>query len=131
MRPPASYQERNLGVNQAAVTNGWLGPFKGNTVSDDPGPIPANGAGVTNPPKPSDIYLTPQMTRWGDGLVMPPLFASPVPRCFSRFGEGFRVRLSGSVQVPLYASGQVTAGQYNAAVCAARMARCANPAPDF
>jgi TonB-dependent receptor len=55
-----SYQERNLGVNQASVTNGWLGPFHGDTVSQDPGPIPVSGVGVTNPPKPSDIYLTPQ-----------------------------------------------------------------------
>ena len=55
-----SYQSRNLGVNQAAVTNGWLGPFHGDTVSQDPGPIPVSGVGVTNPPKASDIYLTPQ-----------------------------------------------------------------------
>jgi len=55
-----SYQERNLGVNQASITNGWLGPFNGNTVSDDPGPIPVSGVGVTNPPKAGDIYLTPQ-----------------------------------------------------------------------
>jgi TonB-dependent receptor len=57
-----SYQERNLGVNQAAVTNGWLGPFRmGNTAS---GAIPQPGtpgyATVTNPPSGSDIYLTPQ-----------------------------------------------------------------------
>ena len=55
-----SYQKRNLGVNQASVTNGWLGPFNGNAVSQDPGPIPVSGVGVTNPPKASDIYLTPQ-----------------------------------------------------------------------
>jgi TonB-dependent receptor len=55
-----SYQSRNLGVNQAAVTNGWLGPFHGDTVSQDPGPIPVSGVGVTNPPKAGDIYLTPQ-----------------------------------------------------------------------
>jgi TonB-dependent receptor len=55
-----SYQSRNLGVNQAAITNGWLGPFRGDTVSQRPGPVPISGAGVTNPPKPSDIYLTPQ-----------------------------------------------------------------------
>ena len=57
-----SYQERNLGVNQAAVTNGWLGPFRmGDTSS---GAIPQPGtpgfAGVTNPPGAGDIYLTPQ-----------------------------------------------------------------------
>jgi len=57
-----SYQERNLGVNQAAVTNGWLGPFKnGDTGS---GAIPQPGtpgyADVTNPPGAGDIYLTPQ-----------------------------------------------------------------------
>ncbi|MET0983392.1 MAG: TonB-dependent receptor, partial [Telluria sp.] len=55
-----SYQSRNLGVNQAAITNGWLGPFQGNTVSQSPGPVPVSGVGVTNPPKPGDIYLTPQ-----------------------------------------------------------------------
>jgi TonB-dependent receptor len=57
-----SYQERNLGVNQASVTNGWLGPFKiGDTAS---GAIPQPGtpgyATVTNPPGANDIYLTPQ-----------------------------------------------------------------------
>ena len=55
-----SYQSRNLGVNQATITNGWIGPFYGNAVSDDPGPIPVSGVGVTNPPKAGDIYLTPQ-----------------------------------------------------------------------
>jgi TonB-dependent receptor len=55
-----SYQKRDLGVNQAAITNGWLGPFQGNTVSDTPGPIPVSGVGVTNAPKPTDIYSTPQ-----------------------------------------------------------------------
>ena len=57
-----SYQERNLGVNQASVTNGWLGPFKmGDTSS---GAIPQPGtpgySTVTNPPGANDIYLTPQ-----------------------------------------------------------------------
>jgi len=57
-----SYQERNLGVNQAAVTNGWLGPFRmGDTAS---GAIPQPGtpgfSTVTNPPGANDIYLTPQ-----------------------------------------------------------------------
>jgi TonB-dependent receptor len=57
-----SYQERNLGVNQAAVTNGWLGPFK---IGDQAtGAIPQPGtpgyANVTNPPGANDIYLTPQ-----------------------------------------------------------------------
>jgi len=57
-----SYQERNLGVNQAAVTNGWLGPFRmGDTAT---GAIPQPGtpgyATVTNPPGANDIYLTPQ-----------------------------------------------------------------------
>jgi TonB-dependent receptor len=57
-----SYQERNLGVNQAAVTNGWLGPFKiGDTGSGAiPQPGTAGYAGVTNPPGANDIYLTPQ-----------------------------------------------------------------------
>jgi len=57
-----SYQERNLGVNQAAVTNGWLGPFKiGDTSTGAiPQPGTAGYAGVTNPPGANDIYLTPQ-----------------------------------------------------------------------
>ena len=57
-----SYQERNLGVNQAAVTNGWLGPFK--IGNESTGAIPQPGtpgyANVTNPPGANDIYLTPQ-----------------------------------------------------------------------
>jgi TonB-dependent receptor len=55
-----SYQERNLGVNQAAITNGWLGPFRGDAVTNDPGPVPVSGVGVTNAPKPTDIYSSPQ-----------------------------------------------------------------------
>jgi TonB-dependent receptor len=55
-----SYQSRNLGVNQAAITNGWLGPFKGGVQTNTPGEVPVSGAGVTNPPQNGDIYLTPQ-----------------------------------------------------------------------
>jgi TonB-dependent receptor len=55
----ASYQERNLGFNQAAVSNGWRGPFRGDennwgTIPNDPAP------GVTNHPKPTDVYGVPQ-----------------------------------------------------------------------
>ena len=55
-----SYQERNLGFNQAAVSNGWRGPFRGDENSW--GSIPADPAtpGVTNHPKPGDVYQTPQ-----------------------------------------------------------------------
>ena len=49
----ASYQERNLGFNQASVANGWRGPFLGNA-----GPLPQTGA--TNRPKDGDIYSLPQ-----------------------------------------------------------------------
>ncbi|HEY0589507.1 MAG TPA: TonB-dependent receptor, partial [Pseudoduganella sp.] len=49
----ASYQERNLGFNQAAVSNGWRGPYPGNG-----GPLPLTGA--TNRPKDGDIYSLPQ-----------------------------------------------------------------------
>lgn len=58
----ASYQERNLGFNQAAVSNGWKGPFRGD--ENNWGTIPNAGtpAGdkVTNHPKPTDIYQVPQ-----------------------------------------------------------------------
>ena len=52
----ASYQERNLGFNQAAISNGWKGPYAGNA-----GPL-ANqpAANVTNRPDPTDIYSLPQ-----------------------------------------------------------------------
>ena len=58
-----SYQERNAGYNQAAVSNGWRGPILG---SDDTawGKIPQPGAAgsqnITNRPGPNDIYSVPQ-----------------------------------------------------------------------
>jgi TonB-dependent receptor len=52
----ASYQERNSGYNQASVSSGWRGPFRGD--ENNWGTIPATGA--TNHPKPSDIYEVPQ-----------------------------------------------------------------------
>ena len=58
----ASYQERNLGYNNASVGNGWRGPFKGD--ENNWGTIPNAGtpgaAGVTNHPKATDIYNVPQ-----------------------------------------------------------------------
>jgi TonB-dependent receptor len=58
----ASYQERNLGFNTAAVSNGWRGPFRGD--ENNWGTIPKAGtpeaAGITNHPKPGDIYSVPQ-----------------------------------------------------------------------
>jgi len=54
----ASYQERNLGYNQASVSSGWKGPYAG-TVTDYPN-IPASGPGIVNRPDPTDIYLLPQ-----------------------------------------------------------------------
>jgi TonB-dependent receptor len=52
----ASYQERNSGYNQASVSSGWKGPFRGDEQTW--GAIPATGA--TNHPKPSDVYEVPQ-----------------------------------------------------------------------
>jgi len=57
-----SYQERNLGFNQAAVSNGWRGPFRGDennwgTIAQPGTPDAAN---ITNRPKPTDIYSVPQ-----------------------------------------------------------------------
>ncbi len=58
----ASYQERNLGFNQAAVSNGWRGPFRGD--ENNWGTIPQPGADgadrITNRPKPTDVYSVPQ-----------------------------------------------------------------------
>ena len=53
----ASYQERNLGFNQAAVSNGWKGPIRAN---DDKaaGHIPLTGA--VNRPSGDTIYEVPQ-----------------------------------------------------------------------
>jgi TonB-dependent receptor len=52
----ASYQERNSGYNQASVSSGWKGPFRGDEQTW--GAIPATGA--TNHPKPGDVYEVPQ-----------------------------------------------------------------------
>jgi TonB-dependent receptor len=58
----ASYQERNLGYNQAAVSNGWRGPFKGdeNNWGTIPQPGTPGSERITNRPKPGDIYSVPQ-----------------------------------------------------------------------
>ena len=57
----ASYQDRALGYNQAAVGNGWR-PFAGD--ENNWGTIPNIGtpgaAGVTNHPDPADTYSVPQ-----------------------------------------------------------------------
>ncbi|MEJ0086999.1 MAG: TonB-dependent receptor [Pseudomonadota bacterium] len=57
----ASYQERDLGFNQAAVGNGWR-PFAGD--ENNWGTIPNEGApgsqNITNHPGPDDIYSVPQ-----------------------------------------------------------------------
>lgn len=56
-----SYQERELGYNQAAVANGWRA-FKGDEVNW--GTIPLPGApgseNITNRPGPDDLYSVPQ-----------------------------------------------------------------------
>ncbi|NYE63357.1 TonB-dependent receptor [Duganella sp. 1224] len=50
-----SYQERNLGYNTAAVSNGWKGPYAGNA-----GPLSNPGNQTTNGPGPTDLYSLPQ-----------------------------------------------------------------------
>ncbi|MGZ3181940.1 MAG: TonB-dependent receptor [Telluria sp.] len=58
----ASHQERNLGFNQAAVSNGWRGPFKGdeNNWGTIPQPNTPGASDITNRPGPNDIYSVPQ-----------------------------------------------------------------------
>jgi TonB-dependent receptor len=58
----ASYQERNLGFNQAAVSNGWRGPFRGdeNNWGTIPNAGTAGAGNVVNHPKATDIYEVPQ-----------------------------------------------------------------------
>lgn len=58
----ASYQERNLGYNQAAVSNGWRGPFRGdeNNWGTIPQPGTPGSENITNRPGPTDIYQVPQ-----------------------------------------------------------------------
>jgi TonB-dependent receptor len=57
-----SYQERNLGFNQAAVSNGWRGPFRGdeNNWGTIPQPGTPGSENITNRPKATDIYSVPQ-----------------------------------------------------------------------
>jgi TonB-dependent receptor len=56
-----SYQERNLGYNTAAVSNGWKGPYLGSSTA---GPLPQPGtpgaALITNRPGANDLYSLPQ-----------------------------------------------------------------------
>lgn len=58
----ASYQERNLGFNQAAVSNGWKGPFRGdeNNWGTIPQPGTPGSQNITNRPDPTDVYQVPQ-----------------------------------------------------------------------
>jgi len=57
----ASYQERNLGFNQAAVGNGWR-PFAGdeNNWGTIPQPGTPGSQNITNRPDPTDTYSVPQ-----------------------------------------------------------------------
>ncbi|NRF65773.1 TonB-dependent receptor [Aquincola sp. S2] len=57
----ASYQERDLGFNQAAVPNGWRA-FKGdeNNWGTIPQPGTPGSENITNRPGPNDIYSVPQ-----------------------------------------------------------------------
>ncbi|MDC8770181.1 TonB-dependent receptor [Roseateles albus] len=56
-----SYQERNLGYNQAAVANGWR-PFAGdeNNWGTIPQPGTPGSENIINRPGPTDIYSVPQ-----------------------------------------------------------------------
>jgi TonB-dependent receptor len=58
----ASYQERNLGFNQASVGNGWRGPFRGdeNNWGTIPQPGTPGSQNITNRPGPTDVYNVPQ-----------------------------------------------------------------------
>lgn len=58
----ASKQERNLGYNSAAVSNGWRGPFRGdeNNWGTVPQPGTPGSNNITNRPGPADIYSVPQ-----------------------------------------------------------------------
>ncbi|TFW24341.1 TonB-dependent receptor [Duganella callida] len=59
-----SYQERNLGYNNAAVSNGWKGPFRGD--ENNWGTIPQGPSAdcpqctITNRPTGSQLYSVPQ-----------------------------------------------------------------------
>ncbi|TFW20367.1 TonB-dependent receptor [Massilia arenosa] len=53
----ASYQERNLGYNQAAVPGGWRGPFRGD--ENNWGTLTGDST-AQNKPKPTDMYAVPQ-----------------------------------------------------------------------
>ena len=57
----ASYQERDLGFNQAAVGNGWR-PFAGdeNNWGTVPQPGSPGSENITNRPDPTDTYSVPQ-----------------------------------------------------------------------
>jgi len=55
----ASYQERNLGYNQASVSSGWKGPYRGDENSWGAIP-PAGTPGIVNHPQPGDVYEVPQ-----------------------------------------------------------------------
>ncbi len=58
----ASYQERNLGFNQASVSSGWKGPFRGdeNNWGTIPQPGTPGSENITNRPDPTDVYQVPQ-----------------------------------------------------------------------
>lgn len=57
-----SYQERNSGYNQASVSSGWRGPFRGdeNNWGTIPQPGTPGSENITNRPKPTDVYSVPQ-----------------------------------------------------------------------
>lgn len=66
-----SYQERNSGYNQASVSSGWHGPFRGDdtnswgVIPQSSAPGPTGGAGITNRPGPDDVYSIPQNLNYG------------------------------------------------------------------
>ncbi|OON64612.1 TonB-dependent receptor [Massilia sp. KIM] len=58
----ASYQERNMGVNTAAVINGWLGPYRIGQTGDGALTQPGhpNFPNIVNPPTGDTLYQLPQ-----------------------------------------------------------------------
>jgi TonB-dependent receptor len=57
-----SYQERNLGYNQASVSSGWRGPFRGdeNNWGTIPQPGSPSGDSIVNRPAGGTLYQVPQ-----------------------------------------------------------------------
>jgi TonB-dependent receptor len=57
-----SQQVRHMGINTAAVINGWLGPFTATSTADGAIPLPnsPNYVNIKNAPTGNDLYMSPQ-----------------------------------------------------------------------